>query len=152
MGHLVTSNGTSPDPEKIRAVEDWPRPETERELRGFLGLSGYYRRFVPGYASIAAPLHKLLTKPTEVKNSKKKVKKRSTKEWSYNRNIRACWDQSCEESFNSLKHALTSAPVLGYPDFTQPFILETDASFQGLGAILSQKQDDKIVVLEILKF
>ena len=141
LGHIVSSQGSSPNPEKIRAVQEWPRPVTERDLRGFLGLSGYYRRFVPGYARIAAPLHNLLKTPEGSTNTKKHSR-RST-----SRNIQPQWSMECEEAFTSLKQALVSPPVLGYPDFRLPFILETDASYLGLGAVLSQVQGKTKIVI-----
>ena len=142
LGHVVTSEGTVPNPEKIRAVKEWPRPETEKGLRGFLGLSGYYRRFVQGYAKIAAPLHNLLKVPEDKKGaSKGKMRHRKTQE------IQTPWNQECENAFISLKQALTSPPLLGYPDFRLPFILETDASYLGLGAVLSQVQESKKIVV-----
>ena len=141
LGHVVTSEGTSPNPEKIRAVTEWPKPNTLRELRGFLGLSSYYRRFVPKYAKVAAPLQSLLRGQDNVKKKgKAKVLDGST-------DINERWDQHCENAFEKLKQMLTTAPVLGYPDFIREFILETDASFHGLGAVLSQKQENGLVVL-----
>ena len=138
---IVSSQGLSPNPEKTRAVQEWPRPVTERDLRAFLGLSVYYRRFVPGYARIAAPLHNLLKTPEGSTNTKKHPR-RST-----SRNIQSQWSRECEEAFTSLKQALVSPPVLGYPDFRLPFILETDASYLGLGAVLSQVQGKTKIVI-----
>ncbi|KAK3737241.1 hypothetical protein QZH41_010870 [Actinostola sp. cb2023] len=142
LGHIVTSEGTSPDPEKVRAVMEWSRPETLRELRGFLGLSGYYRRFLPKYAEIANPLQCLLRgqESTGRKGRKKPVV-------DVEGSVKEKWDSTCEDAFNKLKQMLTTAPVLGFPDFTRKFILETDASFHGLGAVLSQEQEHGLVVL-----
>ena len=97
--HIVTSEGTCPDPEKVRAVVDWKRPETLRELRGFLGLSGYYRRFLPKYAAIASPLHNLLRGHESVRRKGKK--KLVVDE---ERSVKAKWDDPCEEAFTQLKH------------------------------------------------
>ena len=138
LGHSISDRGISPDPDKISAVREWKKPVTERELRGFLGLAGYYRRFVPGFAKVAAPLHTLLGGTGKRKKNKKV---------SLSRPITGAWDESCDKSFNDLKQLLTSAPLLGYPDFTRPFILEVDASYQGLGAVLSQRQEQGLVVL-----
>ncbi|GBM33259.1 Retrovirus-related Pol polyprotein from transposon 412 [Araneus ventricosus] len=102
------------DPEKIKAVVDWPRPETIHDLRSFLGLCTYYRRFVKNFSTIARPLHKL----TEAKSN-------------FN------WTEDCEKSFNSLKQALTS-PILTYPWTDKDFILDMDASNEGIGAVLFQ--------------
>ena len=142
LGHVISNKGTSPNPEKVRAVCDWPRPETLRDLRGFLGLAGYYRRFIQGYANVAAPLQNLLRGHEETKGKGKKGKARSG-----NIPIKDCWDPACEQAFTKLKDKLTEAPVLGFPDFTREFILETDASFYGLGAVLSQQQEKGLVVL-----
>ncbi|GBM90048.1 Transposon Ty3-I Gag-Pol polyprotein, partial [Araneus ventricosus] len=102
-------------PEKIKAVVDWPRPDKIHDLRSFLGLCTYYRRFVRNFSTIARPLHKL----TEAKSN-------------FN------WTDECEKSFNSLKQALTSSPILTYPRTDKDFILDTDASNEGIGAVLSQ--------------
>ncbi|KAK2188352.1 hypothetical protein NP493_135g04006 [Ridgeia piscesae] len=137
LGHMVAEDGVSPDPEKTRTVDEWTTPQSETELRQFLGLASYYRRFVPGFAKIATPLHALLGG-----TSKKKSKKNNSAP-----SFAECWNESCDIAFNELKQRLVTAPVLGYPDFTKPFILETDASLKGLGAVLSQRQENGIVVL-----
>ncbi|GBN43724.1 Retrovirus-related Pol polyprotein from transposon 297 [Araneus ventricosus] len=110
------SDGVKTDPEKTKAVVDWPRPETVHYLRSFLGLCTYYRRFVRNFSAIARPLHKL----TEARSN-------------FN------WTEECEKSFNSLKQALITSPVLTYPRTDKEFILDTDASNEGIGAVLSQK-------------
>ena len=138
LGHEISANGIAPDPEKVRAVAEWKRPTTEAELRSFLGLAGYYRRFVQGFAKVAAPLHALLGGPKKRKG-KRIVSPRVQ--------LPESWDETCEDSFNQLKSLLTSAPLLGYPNFKRPFILEVDASHLGLGAVLSQEQDTGRVVL-----
>ncbi|GBN48060.1 Transposon Ty3-G Gag-Pol polyprotein, partial [Araneus ventricosus] len=115
LGHVISAEGVKTDPGKIKAVVDWPRPETIHDLRSFLGLCTYYRRFVKNFSTIARPLHKL----TETKSN-------------FN------WTEECEKSFNSLKQALTSSPILTYPRTNKDFILDTDASNEGIGAVLSQ--------------
>ncbi|GFV82069.1 retrovirus-related Pol polyprotein from transposon opus [Trichonephila clavipes] len=105
-------------PRKVFAVKNWKRPENLRELRSFLGLCTYYRKFVKGFSNIARPLHKL----TE---SKQKFQ----------------WTKECEDSFLQLKEALTSSPILIYPQPDKPFILDTDASNESVGAVLSQEID-----------
>ncbi|KAJ4792481.1 polyprotein [Rhynchospora pubera] len=114
LGHIITAVGVTADPNKLSAVSAWPPPKNQRQLRSFLGLAGYYRRFVRHYASIAAPLTDLLTKDGF--------------HWSFKE----------QEAFEQLKMALMTAPVLSLPDFNRPFIVETDASGVGIGAVLSQ--------------
>ncbi|KHJ39933.1 hypothetical protein D918_10020 [Trichuris suis] len=116
LGHIVSAGGVRADPVKTEVVDNWPCPTSTKELRQFLGLASYYRRFVPSFASIAAPLHKLMRK------------------WS-----RWNWTTECEASSRALKAHLTSAPTLSFPDFSRPFILDTDASSTGLGAVLAQE-------------
>ncbi|GFX49567.1 hypothetical protein TNCV_4902091 [Trichonephila clavipes] len=118
LGHIISAEGVRTDPEKVSAVKNWKRPENLRELRSFLGLCTYNRKFVKGFSNIARPLHKL----TE---SKQKFQ----------------WTKECEDSFLQLKEALTSSPILIYPQPDKPFILDTDASNESVGAVLSQEID-----------
>ena len=130
LGRVVSEAGISTDSDKISAVKDWKTPSRETELRSFLGLASNYMRFIKGFAQIG--------------KSKKKgnqVNKRISKDFD------KLWDHSCEEAFNKLKVQLTFRPILGYPDFREPFIVETDASFQGLGAVLSQEQDGRLRII-----
>ena len=120
LGHIVTSEGVSTDPDKVKAVQQWPVPQSVHELRSFLGLCTYYRRFVPNFASVARDLH-VLTEHGHVFK----------------------WTDSCQKAFEELKHALSSAPVLAYPRQGIRFMLDTDASNTGIGAVLSQVQDDQ---------
>lgn len=140
LGHVVSQEGIATDPEKTRAVDEWEVPKSESDLRSFLGLAGYYRRYVPHFSQIARPLHEL-TADAKPKGSKKVSKPKSKEEFAKR------WTKECEEAFSNLKQRLVSAPVLGYPDLTRPFKLETDASLRGLGAVLSQEQDGRTVVL-----
>ncbi|GFX63475.1 retrovirus-related Pol polyprotein from transposon 17.6 [Trichonephila clavipes] len=118
LGHIISAEGVRTDPKKVFAVKNWKRPENLCELRSFLGLCTYYRKFVKGFSNIARPLHKL----TE---SKQKFQ----------------WTKDCEDSFLQLKEALTSSPILIYPQPDKPFILDTDASNESVGAVLSQEID-----------
>ena len=123
---MVSKDGVAVDPDKIARIRDWPIPSTQVELRSFLGLASYYRKFVSNFATIAGPLH-LLTSKTDT--SDRKTTK--TLEWS----------EEADAAFTSLKHALCSVPVLTYPRFDPDFVMEIDASLKGLGACLSQIDD-----------
>ena len=116
LGHVISEHGVETDPEKTASVAKWSTPTNLKELRQFLGLASYYRRFVRNFSQIAAPLLQLTHKG---------------KHWG--------WNQECEEAFVSLKDKLTTAPVLRFPCFDHEFILDTDASGNGLGAVLSQR-------------
>ena len=106
-------------------IQDWLKPETVTQVRSFTGFTNYYRRFIKGYAKIARPLHEL----TSGGNSKKK-------------NSKVNWTERCQKSFDALKEICSESPVLAYAGYTKPFVLHTDASTTGLGAILYQKQED----------
>ena len=140
LGHVVSSKGVETDPDKVEAIASWEVPQNEKDLRSFLGLAGYYRRFVEGFAKIAAPLHDMLG-GTRKKNKKKSqtISKKGT--------FKEKWNEECTQAFQKLKDKLMTSPILGYPDFSKPFILETDASYQGLGAVLSQDQPEGRIVI-----
>ena len=129
LGHVISEQGIATNPEKTAAIDQWPTPKTERDLRSFLGLASYYRKFVPNFAQIARPLNELLGSP----GRGKKKKPSPPPPWT--------WGPRQEQAFSELKNRLTSAPILQYPDFTHPFIVHTDASRTGLGAALYQKDD-----------
>ncbi|XP_059360625.1 uncharacterized protein LOC132098573 [Carassius carassius] len=132
LGHVISAQGVATDPSKVEAVAQWPCPSTVSELRTFLGFVGYYRRFVEGFAKLAAPLHKIVAELTRGKSGK------------HSQDLAVAWSSQCEEAFQTLKRKLTTAPVLAYADFTQPFILEVDASYAGLGAVLSQEVNGRV--------
>ena len=118
LGHIFSGVGMSPDKQKISAVKEWPTPQSTADVHTFLGLASYYRRCIQNFSNIAKPLHELTLK-----------------------NAKFVWSQEHIESFNALKDKLVQAPVLTYPQFKQdsaPFILQTDASSVGLGAVLEQ--------------
>lgn len=115
LGHIISENGVSPDPAKIEAVQNFPIPKTPKNIREFLGLVGYYRRFIAEFARRTKSLSDLL------KQGRKFV-----------------WGEEQQKSFDDMKDCLTRAPILQYPDFEKPFILTTDASDYAIGAVLSQ--------------
>jgi len=115
LGHLITQHGVKPNPDKIKCIEKFPVPTSPKEIKSFLGLSGYYRRFIPNFAKISKPLTKLLQK-----------------------DVTFHFDEECVNSFNTLRKALTSNPILIYPNFDETFLLTTDASSFAIGAVLSQ--------------
>ena len=120
LGHIISRKGVQPDPEKTRAVQDFPPPQSLKQLRSFMGLANYYRRFIRGYAQIATPLHKLTHK-----------------------NAVFTWSSECQQAFVTLKAALVTAPVLQFPVFDRPFILHTDASNWAVGAVLCQEHEGR---------
>ena len=107
------------DPSKVKGVTDWPIPKNRKELRGFLGFLNFYCRFIKGFASTARPLNALTSEKIPFE-----------------------WTPTCQEAFNTLKAKITQAPALRMPTDTDPFRIETDGSGIGIGAILTQKQDD----------
>ena len=117
LGHVVGKGVVIPELSKLRAVEAFAVPETKTEVRAFLGMTGYYRRFIANYAEIASPLTDLVKKSAPNK---------------------VLWSDGCNSAFNTLKKLLCSSPVLSSPDFSREFILQTDASDRAVGAVLSQ--------------
>ncbi|XP_036150748.1 uncharacterized protein LOC118648534 [Monomorium pharaonis] len=115
LGHVINENGVKPDPKKIEAVMHFPHPKNTKNIREFLGLAGYYRRFIPNFSCVAKPLTNLLKKDEPF-----------------------AWQQAQEIAFTTLRKQLCSEPLLQHPDFTKPFILTTDASGYAIGGILSQ--------------
>jgi len=114
LGHVISKKGVEMDQDKLAAIHQWPLPKNLKALRGFLGLTGYYRRFIRDYGKVAKPLTRLLKKGC------------------------FCWNEESTKAMEALKKAITTAPVLKLPDFSQPFSIECDASGSGLGAVLTQ--------------
>jgi hypothetical protein len=118
LRHTVSSEGISTDPEKLKAVREWPTPKDQHEIRSFLGLCTYYRRFISGFANIAKPLTKLMEQRQAFQ-----------------------WTPEVEAAFQTIKGALCAAPILAYPKPGERYIVDTDASNFGIGGVLSQMQD-----------
>ena len=117
LGHVVSGEGIATDPEKIEKVRDWPQPQNLHDVKAFYGLCSYYRKFVQGFAEIAAPLTRLMKKEDKF-----------------------VWDDGCDEAFMELKHRLTVSPILALPQPIGRFVLDTDASNFAIGGVLSQMQ------------
>ena len=119
LGHVVSAAGVATDPGLIDKVKAWEPPRTQKEVRAFLGLAGYYRAYVPDFGVVAEPLVRLTDARAEFH-----------------------WTQACQEAFLELKRRLVTAPILAYPNQTDPFVLDTDASDVAIGAVLSQRQGE----------
>ncbi|MCG8079018.1 MAG: reverse transcriptase, partial [Candidatus Thiodiazotropha taylori] len=125
LGHQVSEEGVATDPEKIQTVKNWPQMQNVKEVRQFIGLASYYRKYIPGFATICKPLHRLTEKDHPF-----------------------VWSDECQTAFETIKTLLTSAPILSYPlPGGQPFILDCDASNVGVGAVLHQLQDGEEKVI-----
>lgn len=141
LGHVISAQGVDTDPDKVAAVANWPVPRDAGELRTFIGKIGYYRRYIDHFAQRARCLYELINQDPN-KGKKKKPGRRWKKGpvfWK--------WEDRHQKAFDDLKSALVSAPVLGYADYTKPFILETDGSGSGLGGVLSQEQEGRLRVI-----
>ena len=115
LGHLVGVDGLQVDPDKVGKVASWPVPQSAQQVQQFLGFANYYRRFIQGFAEVAKPLHRLTEHA-----------------------VNFSWTAECQEAFENLRSRLTRAPILAFPDYTLPFVLDTDASDLWIGAVLSQ--------------
>ena len=124
LGYLISAEGVCCDPGNVVAIKEWKTPNTVSDIRSFLGTANYYRKFVQDYSTIAGPLIRLTRK-----------------------NIPFVWSNECQKAFETLKHCLTSAPILSFPRTVGEFVLDTDASGFGIGAVLSQVQDEHERVL-----
>ena len=118
LGFTINTGGVLPDPSNTEKVASWPRPHSPTEVRSFIGLASFYRRFIRNFSKIAAPLTNLTHKGAKFN-----------------------WTEECDNAFDTLKQALVNPPLLAYPDFTKEFILSTDASLTAIGAVLSQVQE-----------
>ncbi|CAF4878033.1 unnamed protein product [Pieris macdunnoughi] len=120
LGHIISSEGVKPNPDKVHAVDNFPVPKSCKDIKSFLGLTGYYRRFISNFSSLTKPLTSLLKK-----------------------DVPFVWGETQQSAFEECKRLLTNPPILQYPDFTKEFILTTDASLHAIGAVLSQGQIGK---------
>ena len=121
LGHIIDQNGVRPDPTKVQAVQDFPRPTTVKEVRAFLGFANYYRRHIHNMSQLSVPLANLTRK-----------------------NVEFDWSDECEQSFEAIKQLLVKYPVLRFPDFTKDFYLSTDASDFAISAVLEQQHGDEL--------
>lgn len=119
LGHILSAKGTEANPEKVKVIKNYPRPQTKKQMRAFLGLCNFYRRYVPNFSVIATPLNQLLKKTARLK-----------------------WTEQCETAFNTLKTKLSSPPILAFPNINKEFRIAVDASGTGIGYILSQFDND----------
>jgi hypothetical protein len=125
LGNTISSEGISVDPSKVQEVMDWKPPISVHQIRSFLGLAGYYRRFIPDFSRIAKPMTELLKK-----------------------GVKFVWDDKCAKVFHTLTAQLTTAPVLAQPDNTKPFDVYCDASGTRLGCVLMQ--DNRVIAYALL--
>ena len=135
LGHMVTSEGIKPDPNKVAKVSNWPKPCSIEDLRSFLGFSNYYRRFIKNYSDLTRPLELMMK--SSAQGDINKMKKKAL-----------IWTNDTDGAFSILKSKLTKAPILGYPNNKDMFVLDTDASHFGMGAVLSQRQNGTERVIE----
>ena len=134
LGHVVSGEGVSTSPKKVEAVVNWPVPQTVYDVRSFLGFVGYYRRFIKDFSKVSRPVREVIM---GLENQSKRTAKRHRIEWSV----------EAQAAFEDLKALCVSAPILAFPDFDKPFVLHTDSSTDGLGAVLYQKQDEQLRVI-----
>lgn len=131
LGYVIDENGIRPDPEKISSVHNYAVPKTVKDVRRLIGLAGWYRRFIPNFSTITAPL-------TEITKKGRKFE----------------WNEKAEKAMEEIKRILVSEPVLANPDYDKPFIIQTDASDIGMGGVLVQGEgaDERVVAYMSAKF
>jgi len=117
LGHVISAEGISIDPAKVSTVRNWKQSSTVTEIKSFLGLAGYYRKFIEGFSKIASPLTKLTQN-----------------------DVKFIWNDRCEESFQTLKERLTIAPILSMPNGSRGYKVCTDVAKSGLGCVLMQHE------------
>ena len=125
LGHIVSKDGIETDSKKITAIREWPIPKTDTEVQSFLGFTYYYYKFIPKYAHIAQPINQLVS-------GENAYKKKTLVEWT----------AECQQAIEQLKQLCSQTLILAYANYKKPFKLHTDASENGLGAVLYEKQDD----------
>ena len=130
LEHLITPDGIKPDPGLTDTIINSPTPENIKDVQAFLGLTGYYRRFIQNYAKIAEPLLKLLRSNSQLPSK-----------------THLAWDDEYSTAFNTLKQCLISPLIMQPPNFSYPFILELDACEYGIGCVLTQEYDKKRYVV-----
>ena len=129
-GHIVCKDGIKTDPTKTEKIQNWPTPTNVKQVKEFLGFAGYYRKFIKDFSSLVKPLTELLSGQTTRKGKGKRNVKKEVKDY--------VWGVAEENAFCTLKEKFVTPPILAYPDYDKPFILHTDASSTGLGAVLCQ--------------
>lgn len=126
LGFIINKNGVKPNPDKVKAIRNLPSPKTVKQIRGFMGMIGFYRRFIPNFSQIAEPLIALTKKYAKFK-----------------------WTIDCQKAFDFLKESLSVVPLLSYPNPNKPYVLYTDASNTCIGAVLTQMADDEEECLKL---
>ena len=147
LGYVISDGTVRPDPDKVSTVKDWPRPRTVKDVKSFLGFAGFYRRFIPNFSVLAKPLHDVTSGYVATRTKATKSTKKEKKTLSLSSDISGRWTDRQENAFRSLIDALTGDLVITLADRTKPFVLHTDASGYGLGAILYQEVDGQMKVI-----
>lgn len=135
LGHVISEQGVATDPDKVAVVKNWPIPKSVSDVQSFLGFVGFYRQFIPEFSQVAKPFHELTQ---GVKGSGPR-KKQQLKQIPFR------WDKVHQEAFDRLVDLCSSTPILAFADYKRPFVLHTDASGLGLGAVLYQEDHDGVL-------